>query len=59
MTTHKKFRCTSCGTSQRRLSNLSCGELKWKTKQGERSNALDTKYTNSIFVELCEHHGIK
>ena len=41
MTTQRRFRCTSCGTSQRRLSNLSYGELKWKTKQGERSNALD------------------
>ena len=41
MTTHIKFRCTSCGINRRRLSNLKCGELKWKTKQGERANDLD------------------
>ena len=39
MATHRKFRCTSCGISQKDLSNSSCGKLKWKTKQGGRSNA--------------------
>ena len=39
MTTRGKFGCTSCDTSKKHLTNSSCGKLKWKTKQGGRSNA--------------------